>query len=131
VSVEKSNQSGIIQSSCTGDGRTIAVFDNPENHFNLYKKDFMKKLIVLALLTYVTACTNPEDKATGDADSTPYNRTGNEKNLNTATDKPENQSHANKNDTSASPSTSKQHVNSSTEGTNRSYKAGGDSSKKQ
>ncbi|GEO09612.1 hypothetical protein [Segetibacter aerophilus] len=90
----------------------------------------MKKLIVLALLTYVTACTNPEDRATGDADSTSFNQSGNEKNLNTASDDPENQSHANNNDTSAMPSTSKQNVNSPTEGTNRSYKAGGDSSNK-
>ena len=90
----------------------------------------MKKFMLLALLIYCTSCSNPEDKATGNADSTNFNQSGNDKNLNTATDEPGNQSHANNNDTSASPATSKGNVNSGTQGTNRSYKAGGDSTNK-
>jgi hypothetical protein len=90
----------------------------------------MKKLMLLALLIYATSCSNPEDKATGDADSTSFNQSGNDKNLNTATDDLGNQSQATNNDTSASPATSKENANSATEGTNRAYKAGGDSSKK-
>ena len=91
----------------------------------------MKKLIVLALMMYVTSCANPEDRATGDPDSTTFNQSGNDKNLNTANDDPGNQSNVENNDTSASPSTSKENVNSSTQGTNRPYKAGGDTSKNQ
>lgn len=89
----------------------------------------MKKLIVMAILMYVTSCANPEDRATGDADSTTFNQSGNETNLNNSNDDPQGQASANMSDTSSSPSTSKQNVNSATEGTNRSYKAGGDSSK--
>ena len=84
----------------------------------------MKKFLVLALLIYAASCSNPEDKATGNPDSTSFNQSGNEKNLNT-TDDAGNQSHANNNDTSAAPSTSKQNVNSSTQGTNRTYTPGG------
>jgi hypothetical protein len=89
----------------------------------------MKKILLLALLIYGTSCSNPEDKATGNPDSTSFNQSGNDKNLNTANDDPGNQSHANNNDTSSSPATSRKNVNSSTQGTNRSYKAGGDSSR--
>jgi hypothetical protein len=88
----------------------------------------MKKLMVLALLMYATSCVNPEDKATGNADSTAFNQTGNENNLNTASDKPDN--HASDNDTSSSPATMKENSNSATDGTNRGYKAGGDSNRK-
>ena len=88
----------------------------------------MKKILLLALLVYCTSCSNPEDKATGDPDSTSFNQSGNDKNLNT-TDDPGNQSNLNNNDTSSSPATSSKNVNSSTQGTNRSYKAGGDSSR--
>ena len=91
----------------------------------------MKKLMLLALLVYATSCSNPEDKATGDPDSTSFNQSGNDKNLNTAGDDPGNQSNANNNDTSSSPGTMKENANSDTKGTNRSYKAGGDSTKKQ
>lgn len=90
----------------------------------------MKKLLLLALLIYGTSCSNPEDKATGNPDSTSFNKSGNNKNLNTATDEPGNQSNINSNDTSANPSASQKNVNSSTQGTNRSYKAGGDSAHK-
>lgn len=89
----------------------------------------MKKLIALAFLMYATSCANPEDKATGNPNSTSFNQSGNDKNFNT-TDDPDNQSNVNNNDTSASPATSKENANSATEGTNRSYKAGGDSSQK-
>lgn len=83
----------------------------------------------LALLIYCTSCSNPEDKATGNPDSSSFNQSGNDKNLNT-TDDLGNQSHADDNDTSSSPSTSKRNANSKTDGTNRSYVPGGDSAKK-
>lgn len=86
--------------------------------------------MLLALLVYCTSCSNPEDKATGNADSTSFNQSGNDNNLNTATDKPGNQSHFENNDTSSSPATSKANANSKTDGTNRSYVPGGDSTKK-
>lgn len=89
----------------------------------------MKKLVVLVLLTYLTSCANPEDHATGNADSTSYNKGGNENNLNNSNDDPEAQSGGNMSDTGSYPSTKKENVNSSTQGTNRTYKAGGDSSK--
>jgi hypothetical protein len=96
-----------------------------------YKKTvFMKKLLGLVILIYATSCSNPEDKATGNPDSTSFNQSSNDKNLNTATDDPDNQSNVNNNDTSASPATSKENANSKKDGTNRSYKAGGDSSQK-
>lgn len=88
----------------------------------------MKKLMLLTLLIYATSCSNPEDRATGDPDSTSFNQSGNEKNLNNSNDDPQGQASATMSDTSASPSNLKQNANSSTEGTNRSYKAGGDSS---
>lgn len=87
----------------------------------------MKKLMLAALLIYGTSCTNPEDHATGDPDSTSFNQSGNNKNLNTANDDRGNQSHINNNDTSASPSTSIQNSDSKTDGTNRSYRTGRDS----
>ena len=90
----------------------------------------MKKLMLLALLVYSTSCSNPEDKATGDADSTSFNQSGNDNNFNTQ-DNLGSQSNPNANDTSSSPGTMKENANSETEGTNRSYKAGGDSAKKQ
>ena len=84
--------------------------------------------MLLALLMYAVSCTNPEDHATGNADSSSFNTDGNEKNMNTASDEIGNQSNTNNNDTSASPSTSKENANSKTDGTNRAY---GDSSKRQ
>src|SRR3954468_7724876 len=85
---------------------------------NNNKPSFMKRLIALTLLIAAVSCSNPEDKATGNSDSKTFNKSE-EKNLNTAgefdkqqTDRP---------DTSASPSTSKENANSSTQGTNRSY----------
>lgn len=77
--------------------------------------------MLLALLIYGTSCSNPEDKATGNPDSTSFNQSGNDKNLNTSSDKPDNQSHANDSDTSSSPATSKRNADSGTSGTNRSY----------
>ncbi|MDQ6814701.1 MAG: hypothetical protein M3040_13250 [Bacteroidota bacterium] len=88
----------------------------------------MKNLLMLALMIYCTSCAGPEDKATGNANSTMFNKSGNGQNLN-APASTGNQSTTNNNDTSAIPSTSKQNVNSPTEGTNRPYKAGGDSSR--
>ena len=90
----------------------------------------MKKLLLIALLVYGSSCSNPEDQATGNPDSTSFNQSGNDKNLNTSNDDPGNQSHANNNDTSISPSISKENADSRTDGTNRSYKAGGDSAQK-
>ena len=77
----------------------------------------MKKLILLALLVYGVSCSNPEDRATGNPDSSSFN-TDEKKNLNTATDF---KSNTDIPDTSASPATSKENTNSSTTGTNRSY----------
>jgi hypothetical protein len=88
----------------------------------------MKKLILLALVIYGISCSNPEDHATGNPDSSSFN-TDEQKNLNTATDvgNPSTE----RPDTSASPATSKENTNSSTKGTNRSYGTKQDSSKKQ
>ncbi len=81
----------------------------------------MKRFMLLALLISAISCSNPEDQATGNPDSTSYNTSGNEKNLNTAGDDMGNQSNINNNDTSASPSTSKGNSDSKTDGTNRGY----------
>lgn len=88
--------------------------------------------MLLALLIYGTSCSNPEDKATGNPDSTSFNN-DNEKVLNSRpgpTD-PNSQSNVEGPDTSAMPSTSKQNVKSSTQGTNRTYTPGGANVKKQ
>ena len=90
----------------------------------------MKKLLLLTLIMYGTSCSNPEDRATGNPDSTSFNQ-DNEKVLNSRpgpTD-PNSQSGVEKPDTSASPGTSKENVNSPTQGTNRGYGAAKDSSK--
>ncbi|WP_018617333.1 hypothetical protein [Segetibacter koreensis] len=90
----------------------------------------MKRLMLLTVILYATSCSNPEDKATGNSDSTRFNSNEN-KVLNSRpgpTD-PGSQSEAEKPDTSASPATSKENSNSSTQGTNRSYGAGQDTSK--
>lgn len=90
----------------------------------------MKKLMLLALLIYGISCSNPEDKATGNPDGSRFN-TDDEKVLNSRpgpTD-PNSQTDVGTPDTSASPATSKENINSKTNGTNRSYGAGGDSSK--
>ena len=83
----------------------------------------MKKLMLLALLLYGVSCTNPEDRATGDPDSTSFNA-DEQKTPNTATDfnNPTTESP----DTSSSPSVST--PASGTTGTNRGY---GDSAKNQ
>lgn len=90
----------------------------------------MKKLILIALLMYGVSCANPEDHATGNPDSSSFNTSGNEKNLNTATDDIGNQSNVNNNDTSSSPATSQQNSDSRTNGTNRSYTPGTDTTNK-
>lgn len=90
----------------------------------------MKKLILLALLIYGVSCSNPEDRATGNPDGSSFN-SDDEKVLNSRpgpTD-PNSQTDVENPDTSASPSTSKENVNSATRGTNRSYGGGRDSSK--
>lgn len=91
----------------------------------------MKKILLLTLLFYTVSCSNPEDRATGDPDSTSFNQSGNDKNFNTAGGGNDlgNQSNINEGDTSASPSTSKENANSKTQGTNRAYTR--DSAKKQ
>jgi hypothetical protein len=86
----------------------------------------MKKLLMIGLLVYTASCTNPEDRATGDADSTTFN-TNTENNLNTqaSTDNPTTATP----DSSLSPSTDIDNSNSSTNGTNRGYRSGRDSGK--
>lgn len=87
----------------------------------------MKKMWLLAFLFFAISCANPEDRATGDPDSTSFNQSGNEKNLNNSNDDPNGLSQSMNNDTSSSPATMKENANNKTQGTNRSYKAGGDS----
>ncbi len=82
--------------------------------------------MLLIVLMYVASCTNPEDRATGNSDSSSFN-TDENKNLNTATDF--NNKETERLDTSISPATSKENTNSKTSGTNRSYGTGGDSAK--
>lgn len=92
--------------------------------------DFMKRLMLLALLIYGVSCSNPEDRATGNPDSTSFNK-DEKKVLNSRpgpTD-PNSQSAVETPDTSASPATSKENANSTTKGTNRSYGAKRDTSK--
>lgn len=91
----------------------------------------MKKLMLLALLIYGVSCSNPEDRATGNPDGSRFNA-DEEKVLNSRpgpTD-PNSQTDVANPDTSASPATSKGNVNSAARGTNRSYGAGRDSSKR-
>lgn len=83
-----------------------------------------------ALLIYGVSCSNPEDRATGNPDSTSFN-SDDQKVLNSRpgpTD-PNSQSDVEKLDTSASPATSKENAHSTTQGTNRSYGVDHDSSK--
>ncbi len=89
----------------------------------------MKKLMLLALLVYVTSCSAPEDKAEGSADSSSLNTTDNKKSLNTPGTSVGNQSQAGNSDTSSSPSASKQNADSATKGTNRSYGKARDTTK--
>lgn len=86
----------------------------------------MKKLLLIGLLFYGTSCTNPEDRATGDADSTTFNSNENEV-LNTASDN--NNPMSQMPDSSVSPATSGKNASSSTNGTNRGYGTGRDSSR--
>ena len=83
----------------------------------------MKKFLLLALITYSFSCSNPEDRATGDADSTSFNA-NEQKSLNTATDFKNLDESA---DTSASPALDKKNAESETSGTNRPYTPGHDS----
>lgn len=88
----------------------------------------MKKFLLLGLLISAFSCTNPEDRATGNPDSTSFNSDEN-KVLNSRpgpTD-PNSQTDAAKPDTSTIPSTSIENSNSDTKGTNRSYGTGKDS----
>lgn len=90
----------------------------------------MKRLILLVVLIYGVSCSNPEDRATGNPDSKKFN-SDEKKVLNSRpgpTD-PNSQSDVEKPDTSVSPATSKENSNSTTQGTNRSYGTGKDSSK--
>ena len=78
--------------------------------------------MLLFLLITIFSCSNPEDRATGNPDSTSFN-SDESKVLNSRpgpTD-PNSQNDAAKPDTSSSPSTSKENSNSNTKGTNRSY----------
>ncbi len=90
----------------------------------------MRKPMLLIVLIYIASCTNPEDRATGNPDSSNFNSDEN-KVLNSRPGPTDanSQSDAEKPDTSASPATSKENANSATQGTNRSYGTGKDSSK--
>ena len=90
----------------------------------------MKKLMLLALVIYGVSCSNPEDRATGNPNGSSFN-SDDEKVLNSRpgpTD-PNSQTDVGNPDTSASPATSKENINSKTQGTNRSYGGQRDSSK--
>jgi hypothetical protein len=84
----------------------------------------MKKFMVLALFMYLAACRSPEDKATGDPDSSNFNHQA-KPNLNTATDFDKKSTDSP--DTSSAPASMKQNANSPTNGTNRGYGTGKDS----
>lgn len=91
----------------------------------------MKRLMLLGLLIYGASCSNPEDRATGNPDSSNFNSDEN-KVLNSRpgpTD-PNSQTDVEKPDTSVSPATSNKNSNSNTQGTNRSYGTGKDSSQR-
>lgn len=84
----------------------------------------------LTLVIAAVSCSNPEDRATGNGDSSRFN-SDDKKVLNSRpgpTD-PNSQSDVEKPDTSNIPSTSKQNSNSTTQGTNRSYGTSGDSAR--
>lgn len=82
----------------------------------------MKKLMIVLSLAYFASCSNPEDRATGNPDSTRFNSDENKvTNSRPGPTDPNGQSDVANPDTSISPSTSKQNANSNTSGTNRSY----------
>ena len=86
--------------------------------------------MLLGVLITAFSCNNPEDRATGNPDSTRFNSDEN-KVLNSRpgpTD-PNSQSDVAKPDTSNIPSTSKENSHSDTKGTNRSYGTKGDSAR--
>jgi len=87
----------------------------------------MKKLILLALITYCTSCANPEDRATGNPDSTSFNNNENVLNSQPGVTDPGSQSAVEMSDSSSSPATIKGNTNSATNGTNRGYGGGRDS----
>jgi hypothetical protein len=84
----------------------------------------MKKFMLFALLTYMTACTNPEDRATGDADSSNFNN-DEQKVLNS----PGERSTSADADSSVAPAVDVDNSKSKTSGTNRPYTPGGDSTR--
>lgn len=86
--------------------------------------------MLLGLLMYAVSCTNPEDRATGNPDSTSFNQSGTDQNLNTgASAIIDSQPSVTNSDTAATPSTS--NPNDKTDGSNRSYIPGSkDSSQK-
>jgi hypothetical protein len=87
----------------------------------------MKKILLLGLLIYGSSCANPEDRATGNPDSSSFN-SDEEKVTNSmpgATDP--NSLPGAAPDSSSSPSTDKNNSNSKTDGTNRGYGGGRDS----
>ena len=80
----------------------------------------MKKVLVLFTLVGAISCSNPEDNATGNPDSTSFNQ--NEKNNTNASGPGMEGSTDPKSasiDTSAAPALQKENANSRTEGTNR------------
>lgn len=88
----------------------------------------MKRLLLLASLLYITSCSNPEDKATGNSDGKRFNADEKAITNGGATPAGANKSDVEKPDTSVSPATSNKNLNSTTNGTNRSYGTGRDSS---
>lgn len=89
----------------------------------------MKRLMLAGVMLYCASCSNPEDRATGNPDATRFNSDEN-KVLNSRpgpTD-PNSQSDVERPDTSEIPAISDKNSNSKTEGTNRSYGTGKDSS---
>jgi hypothetical protein len=83
----------------------------------------MKKLMLVALLIYGVSCSNPEDQATGNPDSSSFNADEN-KEFNTPADYQNLDGSA---DTSAAPALDKKNADSKTSGTNRPYTPGHDS----
>jgi hypothetical protein len=85
----------------------------------------MKKLMLLAIVMYGISCSDPEDRATGDPDSTMFN--ANDKNNTNSGTEFNNPQGSAMSDTSAAPALDKKNTTSPTHGTNRAY---ADSTKK-
>lgn len=90
----------------------------------------MQKLLLLTFIIYLTSCSNPEDRAKGNTNSGSFNAdNGRVLNSRPGPTDPKNQKGVEKTDTSANPASMKQNNNNGTNGTNRSYGKGRDTSK--